>query len=422
MERRSFIKGAAAISAFTILKPQTVFGYKANAAIRMGIIGCGGRGTTVLSAMSENTNIHIIAIADLFEDQIQQALPKFNSLNSKKGLTDVPKSNLYKGSKAYLKLLDNKNVDAVLISSPSYTHPQFFEAAVAAGKHVYCEKPAAIDVAGCKNVKRVGEKINSRLSSVFGFEIRHATPYMEMVKRIHRGDIGEVVNGQLFYLASQIPVRNFRNMKSDEAIVRNHYQFEKLCGGILTEQAIHMLDVCNWALKAHPESAMGTGGNKGGPPYGDTLRNYQLIYQYPEDIKVSLHATQFGSYWGDVCAKFIGTKGTAEAHYSGGVFINGENPWDSGVARGTEELTAEQKAAGIFLSSLQDADPNKVKAFINSIETGKYLNEAQSCAESTLSAIMGRNAVKARTAVTWDHVAASNENIEHGINLSQFDK
>jgi predicted dehydrogenase len=372
--------------------------------------------------MSENTNINIMAIADLFEDQILQALPKFNSLNRKKGLPDVSESNLYKGSKAYLELLNSKNVDAVLISSPSYTHAQFFEAVVAAGKHVYCEKPAAIDVAGCNKVKQVGERINGKLSSVFGFEIRHATPYMEMVKRIHSGDIGDVVNGQLFYLASQLPVRNFKNMNSDEAIVRNHYQFERLCGGILTEQAIHMLDVCNWALKSHPESAIGTAGNKGGPSFGDTLRNYQLIYQYPQDIRVSLHATQFGPYWGDVCAKFIGTKGTAEAHYSGGVFINGEHPWDSNVAKGTEELTAEQKAAGIFLSSLQDADPNKVKTFISSIETGKYLNEARSCAESTITAILGRSAAKAGKTVTWNEVASSNEKIEHGINLRQFDK
>jgi predicted dehydrogenase len=271
-------------------------------------------------------------------------------------------------------------------------------------------------------VERVGATINGKLSSVFGFEIRHATPYMEMIKRIHRGDIGEIVNGQLFYLASQIPIKQFKDMTSDEAKVRNHYQFENLCGGILTEQAIHMLDVCNWALKSHPESAMGTGGNKGGPSYGDTLRNYQMIYQYPQDIKVSLHATQFGPYWGDVCAKFIGTKGTAEAHYSKGVFINGENPWDSGVAKDTEALTVEQKAAGIFLSSLQDADPNKVKTFINSIETGKYLNEAQSCAESTITAIMGRSAAKAGKTVSWDEVASSTKSIEHGINLAQFDK
>ena len=421
MDRKSFLQNAAVVSAFTILKPSTIFGSKANSAIRMGIIGCGGRGTSVLSAMSENANINIIAIADLFDDQIQQALPKFNGLNAKKGLPQVPKPNLYKGSKAYLQLLDNKNVDAVLISSPSYTHPQFFEAAVAAGKHVYCEKPAAIDVVGCNNVKRIGATINGKLSSVFGFEIRHATPYIEMVERIHRGDIGEVVNGQLFYLGSQLPVRNFKDMAGDEATVRNHYQFEKLCGGILTEQAIHILDVCNWALKSHPESAMGAGGSKGVPAYGDTFRDYQLIYRYPQNINVSLHATQFGPYWGDVCAKFIGTKGTAEAHYSGGVFINGEYPWDSGIAKSTDTVTAEQKAAGVFTSSLHDADTNKGKAFINSIETGKYLNEAQSCAESTISAIMGRHAVKAGKSVTWDDVANSTEKLEHGIKLSQFD-
>ena len=421
MKRKLFLKNAAVISAFSILKPSTIFASKANSAIRIGIIGCGGRGTSVLSAMFENANINIIAIADLFDDQIQQALPKFNGLNAKKGLPQVPKSNLYKGSKAYLQLLDNKNVDAVLISSPSYTHPQFFEAAVAAGKHVYCEKPAAIDVEGCNNVKRIGATINGKFSSVFGFEIRHATPYIEMVERIHRGDIGEVVNGQLFYLGSQLPVRNFKDMASDEATIRNHYQFEKLCGGILTEQAIHILDVCNWALKSRPESAMGTGGSKGVPLYGDTFRDYQLIYRYPGNINVSLHATQLGPYWGDVCAKFIGTKGTAEAHYSGGVFINGERPWDSGIAKNTDTVTAEQKATGVFTSSLHDADTNKGKAFINSIETGKYLNEAQSCAESTISAIMGRHAVKAGNLVTWNDVAASNEKMEHGIKLSQFD-
>ncbi len=421
MNRISFLQNAAIISAVTILKPSTIFGSKVNSSIRVGIIGCGGRGTAVLSAMSENNNINIIAIADLFDDQIQQALPKFNGLNAKKGLPEVPKSNLYKGSKAYLKLLDNKDVDAVLISSPSYTHPDFFEAAVAAGKHVYCEKPAAIDVQGCNHVKKIGEKINGRLSSVFGFEIRHATPYIKMIERIHRGDIGEVVTGQLFYLASQIPVRKFKDMTSDEATVRNHYQFEELCGGILTEQAIHILDVCNWALKSHPESVVGAGGRKGAPSYGNTFRDYQLIYRYPQNINVSLHATQFGPYWGDVCARFIGTKGTAEAHYSGGVFINGEHPWDSGIAKGSETLKPEQKEAGIFLSSLHDADPNKGKAFINSIESGRYLNEAQSCAESTISAIMGRNAVKAGKPVTWNDITSSTEKIEHGIRLSQFD-
>ena len=150
MQRRSFIKNAAAVSAITILKPHTIFGSRANSAIRLGIIGCGNRGTAVISSMSANTNVNIIAMADLFDDKLQTARPKLNQLNATKGFPEIKQSNIYQGSKAYLKLLENKDVDAVLISSPAYSHVEFLEAAVAAGKHVYCEKPAATDVDGCR--------------------------------------------------------------------------------------------------------------------------------------------------------------------------------------------------------------------------------------------------------------------------------
>jgi hypothetical protein len=123
-----------------------------------------------------------------------------------------------------------------------------------------------------------------------------------------------------------------------------------------------------------------------------------------------------------VCARFIGTKGIAEAHYSGGVFINGENQWDSGVAKNAGEVTAEQRAAGVFLSSLHDANENKHKQFINSIETGNYLNETGRGAASTLTAIMGRKAAETQEKVSWDEIYFSNEKIEPNLNLSQFDK
>src|SRR5450432_413160 len=115
MERRSFIKSAAAISTITILKPGIVFGSRANSAIRVGIIGCGNRGTEVISSMSANTNINIIAMADLFEDKLQNAKVKLNGVNTAKGFPAIDQSNIYQGSKAYLKLLENKEVDAVLI-------------------------------------------------------------------------------------------------------------------------------------------------------------------------------------------------------------------------------------------------------------------------------------------------------------------
>jgi hypothetical protein len=116
----------------------------------------------------------------------------------------------------------------------------------------------------------------------------------------------------------------------------------------------------------------------------------------------------------------MGTKGIAEAHYSRGVFINGENKWDSGVVRG--EPTPQQVASGAFTSSLYDADKNKVQSFINSIETKNYLNETQQGTESTLTAILGRNAAKAREKMTWDEMYVANEKIDPMLNLAQFDK
>ncbi|MEJ7588300.1 MAG: Gfo/Idh/MocA family oxidoreductase [Ferruginibacter sp.] len=422
MERRSFIRNAAVISAVSILKPGIVFGSRANSAIRVGIIGCGNRGTAVISSMSANTNTNIIAMADLFEDKLQSAAGKLNQLNAGKNFPGINKSNIYQGSDAYLRLLDNKDVDAVLISSPAYTHPGFMEAAVAAGKHVYCEKPVSPDAAGCKKVQAVGEKLNGKQSLVIGFQIRYATPYVEMVKRIRRGDIGEMITVQLYYFSSGTKIHDLKNVSDDEFRIRNHYHFQALSGGILLDQGIHMLDICNWALNGHPLLASGTGGSKGGPEVGDTFNNYEVLYQYPGDINVSIHSTQLGPAFGDVCCRFIGTKGIAEAHYSGGVFIKGENEWDSGIARGTSELTPAQRAAGVFLSSLYDADANKEKAFINSIETGNYLNEAKSGAESTLTAILGREAAASQKSTSWNEIVSASNTLDPKLNLVQFNK
>ena len=420
MKRRTFVKSAAVISSAAILKPGIVFGSKANSAIRMGIIGCGNRGTAVISDMSKNTNISVVAMADIFDFQLQTALAKYNKLNTDKGFPEIAKSNMYQGSKAYLRLLENKSIDAVLISSPAYTHPEFLAAAVAAGKHVYCEKPAAIDVEGCRQIEFIGKSLNGQLSVAIGFEIRYATPYIEIIRRIHNGDIGDIISADLYYFSSAVPLKPFKNMPYDEARIRNHFHFLELSGGILIDQGIHMLDVCNWAVRQRPIEAMGIGGLKQGLEFGNAWNNYQVVYKYPDDINVSIHSTQSGKEFGDVCARFIGTKGIAEAHYNRGVYISGENKWDSGVVRG--EPTPEQAASGAFLSSLYDANKNKVESFIKSIETKNYLNEIKQGTESTLTAILGRSAAKAQERITWDEMNLSNEKIDPMLNLEQFDK
>ena len=216
LQRRTFLKQAAAFSAFTILSPRIVFGTQANSAVRIGIIGCGSRGTAVLTSMMQHTNTAIISMADLFSDQLQRAGTTFNQLNAAKKFPAVNTANIYQGSRAYLRLIENKDVDAVLISSPAYTHPEFLESAVASGKHVYCEKPVATDVVGCNRIVSAGEKVNGKQSIVIGFQIRHASPYVGMVKKIHEGAIGDLVNAQLYYLSSATRLIDLKNVSDDE--------------------------------------------------------------------------------------------------------------------------------------------------------------------------------------------------------------
>jgi myo-inositol 2-dehydrogenase / D-chiro-inositol 1-dehydrogenase len=422
MKRRNFINGAAAISGVTLVSPSIAFGTKANSVIRMGLIGCGNRGTTVMSSFLRNTNVQLIAMADLFEDRLQRSKKTLDEANAKKGLPAVEPSKTYLGSKAYQKLLDNKDVDVVQISSPCYSHPGFFEAAVNAGKHVYCEKPVAPDVDGCLRVIRAGEKANGKVSMAIGFQIRYASPYIEMVKRVQQGDIGDVLSVAICYLANRTGVGKHDGMSDDEARIRNHYNWLAVSGGPLLDQSIHIMDVCNWTLQKHPVKAFGFGGEDKNQPYGDVWRYFQVVYDY-SGTHVSLEGSQYGPYFGDVCAKFIGTEGTAEAHYSGGVYISGSKPWDSGIPKcAGQTITDEQRRAGAFQSALGDADPNKEIAFIGSIEKGQFINETRSGAESTLSTILGRDAAMSGKEMTWDKLIASSARLDPKLNLAQFDK
>ena len=196
-----------------------------------------------------------------------------------------------------------------------------------------------------------------------------------------------------------------------------------MSGGILLDQGIHMIDVCNWAsyravlcqlavLEGKKEpSAMGTHG---------------AIFRWPinmGDINVSLHCSQVGTTFGDVCARFVGTKGIAEAHYSGGVFIEGVNAWDSGILRNAQTvLSPDLIAKGATGQALFDSDKNKGQSFIQSIESGNYLNQTAQGSTSTLSAIMGRNSAITNREITMEEVRYSDEHLDAGINWEHFDR
>lgn len=420
MNRRKFIRNASALSTLTVLKPKLVFASTPSTVVRIGLIGCGSRSRGILDSMATTSPIRITAVADLFPDNLRTGVKYANNLNKKKGHAAVPAENTYYGHHAYLRLLDNKEVDAVIIASPGYSHPWMLSDAVAAGKHVYCEKPMAVDAEGCRQIIGTAKDIQGKVSAFDGFQIRYATPYVEMAKRIRGGDIGEIVTVQLYYFSSGAPILPHEGMSYDETRVRNHYHFHEISGGCYLDQAIHMIDTCNWILGSTPLYAIGDGGRKGGPDFGNAWTNYQVIYKYPGDINVSVHSSKFGNVFGDVCARFIGTEGMAEAHYSGGVFINGKKQWDSGIVRSASELTPESIAQGRSSSSLDDADLNKGKAFINSIISGNHLNQLASGCNSTLTAILGREAASRQEKITWDELVYTPHRIDPNLNLRQF--
>ena len=404
MDRRDFLKMCAASAAFSMLRPfGAMANEKLNRPVRIGFIGTGNRGTHgVITAMSHNNNIEIYALADLFRDRIDQVLPHLNSLNAAKGLSAIDEERIFVGNKAYKQLLKLKEVDAVVIATPAYAHPFIFEAAVKAHKHVYCEKPAAPDVYGTLQMMKAAKGVKD-LSLVMGFQVRYSSAYAEMIRRIHNGDIGEVLTAQLYYNgnggACPKPER-----EDDEFRIRHHFQYLALSGGILNDQGIHIIDICNEVLQAHPEYAFGIGNDKGKRhEIGDTLSNYHILYGYPNGVNVSCQSLQAGNIFGDVCARFIGSKGFAEAHYSGGVFIKGENEWNSGVQH-----------------ALNDADALKGKSFIDSIVSGKYINQIESACNSTLAAMLGREAVMKGEKLTWEKMIKEKQRYGNQPDLSKF--
>ena len=349
------------------------------------------------------------------------APPPVAAAEHRAGKPAVAAANLFKGMRAHEALFASKDVDAVYIATPPFFHPAHLEAALAAGKHVYLEKPVGVDVPGCKRVMALGEKARAKkLSLAVGFQIRHASPYVELARRIHAGEIGAPVCGQIHYFASAINRPDWPNATPVERRVRNWVHDKALSGDIIVEQNVHIIDVTNWLLKGHPVKAVGSGGRAGRTDKGDAWSHYNCVFTYPGDVHISFASTQFGTAGWGVGMQYFGTKGIAEARYDAPVRISGETRWEfPGLGRppATDQAAA---VTGAFRGALEDADPNKQKAFIESITSGNPINEAQQGAESALAGILGRTAAYTGREVTWDQMMKSKEVWDPKMDWKQF--
>jgi myo-inositol 2-dehydrogenase/D-chiro-inositol 1-dehydrogenase len=420
-DRREFLGAAAVAAGITILKPRLVFGTQANSAVRLGLLGCGGRGRTVMGSFLENTGAVLTAIGDMFPDNLDAGKKELDGVSAKFNKPAVDPSHLFRGPNAYEALFASKDVDAVYIATPPFFHPMHAEAALAAGKHTYLEKPVGVDVPACKKVMALAETAKAKkLSLAVGFQIRHATPYVELAKRIHEGQIGQFVSGQIHYFASAINRPDWPNATPAERRLRNWVHDKALSGDIIVEQNVHIIDVTNWFLRAHPVMAVGSGGRAGRTDQGDAWSHFNLVFTYPGNVHIGFGSTQFGkAAWG-VGMQYYGTKGCAEARYDAPVRISGETNWEFpglGKPPATDQAAA---VTGAFRGALEDADPNKQKAFIESITSGNLVNEAVQGAESALAGILGRTAAYTGKAVTWDKLMKSKEVSDPKMDWKQF--
>jgi myo-inositol 2-dehydrogenase/D-chiro-inositol 1-dehydrogenase len=422
LNRREFI-GKAAGTGLLILKPQIVRGSRANSAIRMGLVGCGGRGTAVATSFINNTTARYVALADLFADQLDKAKNYFDKLAESEGTTGIDPRLMFRGPQAYQELAASDEIDAIHIATPGFFHVAHLEAAVTAGKHVYCEKPIGVDVAQSKHALEIGKKAEGRLSLDVGFQIRSAPPFVELVRRVHQGAIGKIACISAHYHATAMtyPVRP--PMSRDQLRVRNWYWDRVISGGILLDQNIHVFDVCNWVLKGHPQKAVATGGRNVRSDFGDIWDNYQVDFTYPDNVHVSFNSVQFGDKLWDVTERIFGARGVSESPYSGPIRIVGDEPWewhDPEVPQAGGTGQSKFSITGEFTDNLAHADSQKDKAFIDSIVSGKFHNEASAGVESALTATLARTAAHLGREVTWEELLRSNQEYELGINLDQL--
>ncbi len=388
--RRRFLHSSMAAGGLMVLPSQTVFGTQANSAVELGIIGCGGRGNWIGGHFVEFTHTRIVALHDPFRDKLEATAAKFK----------VDRGRLYSGLEGYKDLLASR-LDAVAIKSPPYFHPEQAAAAVAAGKHVFLAKPVAVDVAGCKSILESGEKAKGKVSFLVDFQTRAQPAFQEAARRVHSGALGAPVLGHVFYHTGRLRPQAPADAPPAEARLRNWVFDKALSGDIIVEQNIHVLDVANWYLQSHPLRAFGTGGRKARVDVGDCWDHFLVTYWYPGDVRVDFSSAQFTKGFHDMCIRIYGTAGTVDSHYGGLVRITGDNPWP-GVEK--DDTFREGAIAN-------------VRNFIESIRSGRLLNNVAESVESNLTAVLGRMAAYSERTVSWEEMLRSNEKLEANLRL-----
>jgi myo-inositol 2-dehydrogenase / D-chiro-inositol 1-dehydrogenase len=363
--RRNFIAGTGA---FLILKPQTVRGYQANSALTVGLIGTGRRGVAIGGMFVKNEFCRMAALCDIYDDQIAEGLKAFPGAKTFKDYRDLLAS----------------DVDAVYIATPPHLHPEHFEAAVAAKKHIFCEKPAGVDAAGCKRVLAAARKADKSKRISFDYQQRYGKDYKAAYEIVKSGKLGGIKMIRASWLGGGLPVRSGHPAGEEKA--RNWLFYRELSGDIIVEQNCHNIDVVNWFTGTHPVKASGHGGRMVRKDIGNIMDNLAATFQFADGTVFSYSANQFSTGgFQDIGETFMCEKGTV---YTSRL---GYKLWDKQVRRADPDEVATKG----------DITMDAVNDFIDGARAGRLENAGPWAVESTLTAIMAREAIYSGREKTW---------------------
>jgi predicted dehydrogenase len=391
--RREAIAGAAGILAVT---PEVAFTSQANSAVSFAIIGTGGRGQYVGGLMSRDPRARLSAICDIFDDKLDAARKNIPAANAK----------VYKD---YNQVLGDRSIDAVLISTPVYLHPEMFEAAVASKKHIYCEKPAGASVAGVKRLAKAAEQIDPTRTVQFGFQQRFSPEYRAAHDLVAKGDLGDLKILESYWILGSAPSFTppanpaWGRYPAAEARLRYWLRWMDLSGGDIVESDCHGLDVLNWFAGSHPVSALGQGGVRYPVFYGDiTSDHHNIIYTYPNGAVGHLLSARQTAGFRDVKERFFGARGmleTARTYYK----LHGP----VAASRLTNDDKLEDTSMVRRVDSKREITMDAVEHFFTSIVDSKPINMAPSAVESTFTSLLGRMAFEFKREVTWEEMLRS---------------
>ena len=386
--RRDFLKNTVAgAAAMSLIGPQSVSASEANSKVTLGLIGCGGRGNWIANLFHQHGGYRFIATADYFADRAEAAAGRLN----------VPAKMAFSGLSAYKRVLDAKP-DAIVIESPPYFHAEQALAGVDAGCHVYSAKPIAVDVPGCLTMAEAARKgTENRRVVLIDFQTRTNEFYREAARRVHAGDIGNVVTGEAVYYGGQLGVGGY-DIGNPESRIRDWVLDRVLSGDTITEQFIHALDVATWMFDAAPVKAYGGCGKTGRDDAGTSNDHFNTVFTFPKDILLSFTGTQFstGAY-SDIGCRVFGSRGTADTHYFGLVRIAGQKSYKGG------------KLGNLYT----DGAVANISAFHDAIAKGDYANATVApSVRSTLTTILGRTAAYKNAEVTWDEMVSTGQQLE----------